>query len=93
MGSVIEPGHQTQAVIVYAMCLRLARGTPDHVSLQGHETQEVPSLRVMWGGGKSDGREGAVTQKLTGFELKQIKRPVSTPGISQSFLLRSLAPC
>ena len=50
MGSEIEPGHQTQAVIVYAMRLRLARGTPDHVSLQGHETQEVPSLRVMGGG-------------------------------------------
>ena len=55
MGSEIEPGRQNQAVIFYAMRLRLTRGPPDYVSLQGHETQEVVSLKVMGERGKDSG--------------------------------------
>ena len=47
MGSEIEPGQRTQAMIVYAAHLRLASGAPDHLSLQGHATRELLSLRVM----------------------------------------------
>lgn len=47
MGLEIEPGQRIQAMIVYAARLRLASGAPDHLSLQGHATQELLSYRVM----------------------------------------------